>query len=115
VERYFSYSEVNKLLKNQTPLPLTQGMTPQELKKMETNLKRFTTENKKLRESNKELNQKMQYLQNFYDTHVQSVQALQNDIQETQKWNTMLKIWIGISLLMIIFLFLAKITINIQF
>lgn len=115
VERYFSWNEVNQLLKNPSATPAINAITPQELKKIETNLKRFTTENKKLRESNKELSQKMHDLQVFYDTNSSVVENLEHENNELSKWNTMLKLWLGIIAILILFLFLAKVTISINF
>ncbi len=115
VERYFSWNEVNSLIKKPSEIPIINAITPQELKKIETNLKRFTTENKKLRENNKELNQKMQDLQVFYDTNAHVTENLHHENNELSKWNTMLKVWIGILMILVLFLFLAKISIDIQF
>ncbi|TAE74586.1 MAG: hypothetical protein EAZ85_04335 [Bacteroidetes bacterium] len=115
VERYFSWNEVNLLIKKPSDIPIISGVNQQELKKIETNLKRFTTENKKLRENNKELNQKMKDLQIFHDTHTHTLENLQHETNELSKWNTMLKVWLGIMVLIVLFLFLAKVNIAIDF
>lgn len=115
VERYFSWNEVNKLIKNPSATPAVNSINTQELKKIETNLKRFTTENKKLREANKELSQKMKDLQVFYDTNISVVENLQHENNELLKWNTMLKVWLGILSIIVLFLFLAKVSIGIDF
>ena len=108
IERYFSISEVNDLLK-------MQELEPSEIKKIQTNFKRASTENKNLRQKNKELNQRMNELETFYDQHKPEMKRLQDQVTHLHQWNLRWKTAVAVSGLAILFLILAKITVSISF
>jgi DNA repair exonuclease SbcCD ATPase subunit len=108
MERYFSISEVNDLLK-------MQELDPSELKKIQTNFKRASTENKNLRQKNKELAQHIHDLEQFKEKHNPKIQQLEKQIKHLHQWNVRWKTAIALSGIAILFFVLAKITITIQF
>jgi DNA-binding transcriptional MerR regulator len=107
-ERYFSVSEVNELLQ-------TQQDSPDEFKKIQTNFKRASTDNKKLRQEKKDLVKKMQDLQHFYDNHAALTQQLEEAVNQYQKMNLRLKIWLAMGAIALLFFILAKVSISISF
>jgi uncharacterized protein YlxW (UPF0749 family) len=108
MERYFSISEVNDLLK-------MQELEPSELKKIQTNFKRASTENKNLRQKNKELAQRMTDLENFQVKFKPEVQRLEKQVEHLHLWNKRWKITVVVGGIVILFFILAKITVTIQF
>jgi|GEM_PF-3493511 len=108
IERYFSISEVNDLLKGQE-------LEPNEIKKIQTSFKRASTENKNLRQKNKELAQRMSDLTSFQDTYKPEMKRLQAQVTHLHQWNKRWKMTIVFSGVAILFLLLAKITISVSF
>jgi regulator of replication initiation timing len=108
MERYFSISEVNDLLK-------MQELEPNDIKKIQTNFKRASTENKNLRQKNKELSQRMSDLESFQTKHKPEMQRLEKQVEHLHLWNKRWKIAIVVSGIAILFFLLAKITVTIQF
>ncbi len=108
IERYFSISEVNDLLK-------TQELEPSEIKKIQTSFKRASTENKNLRQKNKEMGQRMSDLELFHDKHKPEIKRLQVQVAHLHQWNLRWKTVIVLSGITILFFVLAKITVTISF
>ena len=108
MERYFSISEVNDLLK-------MQELEPTEIKKIQTSFKRASTENKNLRQKNKELAQHIHDLESFKEKHKPTMQQFENQVKHLHQWNVRWKTAVAVSGIVILFFLLAKITVTIQF
>lgn len=107
-ERYFSISEVNELIKSQEE-------DPSDVKKIQSSYKRINTVNKKIRQENKELMDKLDELQEFHDTYGGEMKALEDSVVNLRKSNLRLKIWLTVAGLLVLFLVLARVTVQVNF